>query len=465
MDYKKLIENGESKTLELKEKIPSNKKLAKAICAFANTSGGKLIIGVTDNLNVIGINDLDIFNTKDQVSSIIYDTIAPIIFFDIYTVNIDDKTVLVIDVPRGRRLPYYLKSLGRDKGVYFRLGATNRLADFQTIVDLERQNHNLSFDEEPDYDYGFEDIDIIPLKNMFKKVNKELTLNKMLNLKLVFKINDKIVPTRGLLILLGIYDHCEVKCARFRGSSMATFSDKKEYTSNIFSQLENVEGFILNHINISAEIKGLQRKDIPEIPIVAIREAITNALIHRDYTNSGRDIKVSVFDDYVRILSPGSLPPKLSYEDLFSGRSEIRNKVVAKVMKELDLIEKWGSGINRILDSCQEMDLRRPEIIEKNDFVEVNLFRKKTEAKWKIPEDTGRYRKIPEDKFDSITEEYKKVISYLEINKSITRKKSEQLLGIKTSRAAELIAEMISKGQIIKKGNGPKTHYILNRDK
>ncbi len=100
-----------------------------------------------------------------------------------------------------------------------------------------------------------------------------------------------------------------------------------------------------------------------------------NALIHRDYTNSGRDIKVSIFDSYIRILSPRALPPNIRYEDIFDGRSKIRNKVIAKVMHKLDFIEKWGTGINRIIEACESMKLTPPNIIEKNDFFEVKLYR------------------------------------------------------------------------------------------
>ena len=109
---------------------------------------------------------------------------------------------------------------------------------------------------------------------------------------------------------------------------------------------------MLNHINLKGEIKGLQRTDTYEIPVPALREALINAIIHRDYTNRGRDIKVGIYDDIVNIVSPGGLPNTITIEDIFSGRSEARNRVVANVFKELNLIEQWGSGINRIINAC-----------------------------------------------------------------------------------------------------------------
>lgn len=167
-----------------------------------------------------------------------------------------------------------------------------------------------------------------------------------------------------------------VKCARFKGVTIKTFIDKKEYRGNIFSALENTQNFILNHINLSAKIEGLYRTDSYEIPLIALREALINALIHRDYANFRRDTKVGVI---VNIVSPGALPNIVTIEDILRGRSEIRNKVIANVFKELGLIEQWGSGISRIMITCKKAVLNQPKIIEQGDFVDVEFYRPKIE--------------------------------------------------------------------------------------
>ena len=141
------------------------------------------------------------------------------------------------------------------------------------------------------------------------------------------------------------------------------------------SIIENTQNFILNHINLRGEIKGLYRTDTYEIPLIALREALINALIHRDYVNGGRDIKVGIYDDIVNIVSPGSFPNTITKEDIENGRSEARNKVVANIFKELGLIEQWGSGIKRIKNICLEHELKEPTIDEKNDFVDVEFYR------------------------------------------------------------------------------------------
>lgn len=472
MDYKKLIANGESKTLELKEIIPSHEKVAKTVCAFANTSGGKLVIGVKDNLEIIGLDDVNIFETKDSLISVIYDKISPTIMVDIFTVTIENRLILVIDVSKGPQSPYHIKKTGNKEEVYIRLGATNRKADNETINELHRQSRNISFDEEIDYNYNFEQLNLNPLSTRFRKLGIDLDESKCTNLGLAKMEVNKLYPTKGLLILQGVYEHCCIKCAKFKGDNMVEFIDKKEYTGNIFSQLENAESFCYNHINVGAKIVGLQRQDIPEVPVEAIREALVNALVHRDYTNFGRDIKVNIFDSYISILSPGSLPPKITYEDIFNGRSEIRNKVVARVMNKLNFIEKWGTGINRILTSCKTKGLKTPEIIEKNDFFEIKLFRPEMvspdnnnqdiESPRSISVDYGRLRLITVD-YGRLGNDKKDVLIYLLDHGFIARKKVMELLDSKSSKATDLLAEMVEENLITRKGSGRGTYYVLKK--
>jgi len=371
------IKNGESKTLELKEKLPDNKSIAKTVIAFANTGGGKIIVGINDKLKITGVDANSVYALKDKIASVIFDSCSPDILPEIYTININGKLLLVIEIFRGNLMPYFLKSEGKTDGVYIRVGATNRKASPQIIEELQRHKRYVSFDEEINYDITVSESDMIPLKTRFAKTGKTLSDEKLRNLNLIKTDRGITYPTNALLILLGKFPHCSVKCARFKGITMEVFIDKKEYRGNIFSILENTQNFILNHINLSAKIEGLYRTDNYEIPLIALREALINALIHRDYANFGRDIKMGVYDDIVNIVSPGALPNIVTIEDILRGRSEIRNKVIANVFKELGLIEQWGSGINRIMLACKKAGLDQPKIREQGDFVDVEFYRPK----------------------------------------------------------------------------------------
>ena len=369
------ILQGESKTLEFKVDLPKGDQLVKTLIAFANTSGGKLVIGVNDERELIGLAQVDVFELMDKVSSMIHDLCAPSLLPGIYIENIQNTELLIIEVSRGSLIPYYLKTKGRQKGVYIRLGASNREASPEYIQSLELQRLNQSFDEQISHQQSLDSLDLSPLQTAFAAQNKSLTLEKMRNLKLIIPEQGQDYPSHGLLILLGLYEHVEIKCSRFKGTTMAVFLDKKEYRGDLLNQLQQAELFIKNHLHLKGEILGLQRTDTYEIPLSAIREALVNAIVHRDYSNFGRDIKVGIYDDILNIVSPGALPNGLTVGELHKGRSEIRNRVIARVFRELGYIEQWGSGISRIKQLCLQADNIEPQLQEGADYIDWAFFR------------------------------------------------------------------------------------------
>ncbi len=452
MNLLEAIKRGEGKTLEFKEKIPVNESIAKTVVSFSNTSGGKLLIGVNDKREITGIEDMDIFELQEKLTSIIHNSCYPDIIPEIYTTNIEDKLILVVEVFRGSLLPYYLKSEGKNNGTYIRIGNTNRKAGFENILELERQKRNVSFDEEADYEVKLENLDLNPLEEEFKKIGKSLDKDKLLNMKLIKNENGNLYPSKGLLILLGYYENVMIKCARFKGKTMDIFIDKKEYAGDVFSQLENTEKFILNHINIRGEIKGLQRTDTFEIPPEALRESLINAFVHRDYSNMGRDIKLGIYDDIVNIVSPGGFPNNLLEEDILFGRSEIRNKVVAKVFKELGYIEQWGSGIKRIKSSCFNAGLKEPIVRETNDFVDVEFYRANNiDGSDKVA--------ISSDKVAINNED--KILEYIKTNKKITNLEAREITGLSSAGVRRIFVNLVKKSIIEPIGEEKSRYYVV----
>jgi len=451
MGLQNAIRNGEGKTLEFKVELPKSDTLAKTIIAFSNTGGGKLIIGVNDQGEIVGLKpDVDIFDLQDKIASVIYDNCYPNVLPDIYTATLEEQVLLVIEVYRGNLLPYYLKYRGKNEGVYIRVGATNRKASHENILELERQRMNISFDQEANREVDFGSLDISSFEDRFAKVNKVLDQSVMKNLKLVLEENGTLYPSNGLLILLGKFEHVRMKCSRFKGTTMDVFLDRKEYGGDLFTQLDNAENFIKNYISLSSEIKGLQREDQYEIPLEAIRESLVNAVVHRDYSNDGRDIKIGIYDDIVNVVSPGGFPSTITQEDILEGRSEIRNKVIARVFKELNYIEQWGSGIRRIKSSCKARGLKEPEIIEKGDFVDVSLYRR-VENTLEIKENTI-----------SLTDQEQKIVEFLkEHDGKIRTKNAKNVLGVEERRTREVLKDLVDKQVIGKKGKGPSTFYEL----
>ena len=180
-------------------------------------------------------------------------------------------------------------------------------------------------------------------------------------------------------------------------------------------------------------------------------------MVHRDYSNLGRDVKVGIYDDRIEIISPGGLPSGLTNADLASGRSEIRNKVIARVLKELEYIEQWGSGINRIKDICKEIGLEEPFIQETGDFVGVRIFR--NTKKIVITDRDG----LTTDRDGSATD-YDKIIDYIKENKKIKTKDVKKILNAKDTKAKNILKEMINKNLIQRQGQGSATYYVIKKD-
>ena len=190
MNILKQIEQGESKIIEFKEQMPKNDSIAKTVIAFSNTAGGRLVIGVNDSLEIVGVPEESIFRTQDKLSSLIHDLCHPNIIPELYTVRVDSKILLVVEIFRGNLLPYWFKPKGLQEGTYIRIGSSNRTADEVMITDLQRQRMHRSFDEEANLEYALDDLDLDTVYNAFSKIGKVCDREKIKNLKLITRFNE-----------------------------------------------------------------------------------------------------------------------------------------------------------------------------------------------------------------------------------------------------------------------------------
>ena len=377
---KELIKGGESKTVEFKEDFPQKNQISKTACAFANRAGGYIVIGIDDKGEVKGLNNDLLDAYLDRISNIIHDSIYPMLIPELYTYKIDNKSIIVIQIYPGNMPPYYIKSVGRLKGTYVRVGKTNKHADSEMIQELERRRVNKTFDE--DISREADKASIINLIRILENaLGKEITKEKLENLNLLSAVGDTKYLSNAALIILGEPDNCRIKCARFTGDSVLDFIDRKEYSGDLFGQLDSAIGFIKSHINMAGVISGsgLRRKDVLEIPQEVFREAVLNAIVHRDYSISGSDIKIAVYNSRIDVISPGGLPKSITVEEIYAGRSEIRNKIIARIFREAGIIEQWGSGIPRIREACEKEGLKAPEISENGMFVKLTIYRRTKE--------------------------------------------------------------------------------------
>ncbi|HWR28478.1 MAG TPA: RNA-binding domain-containing protein [Negativicutes bacterium] len=456
------IARGEGKTLEFKESLPASERLAKSIIAFANTGGGKILIGVKDEGEIVGIDNSTAPDYMDRISNMAHDLIHPLIAPDIYAYSLQDMTIIVVEVYPSSLKPHFLKNRGKATGVYIRVGATNKQADPEYIQELERQKLNISFDEDRCVDCEDESGDIKDLKQLLmKQLRREITDETLTNLKFLKVQQGKLRLTNAVPILMGTWEYVHIKCARFKGDNSDVFIDRKELTGDLFSQLENAMKFLLANINLSGEVGAdhLRRVDSYEIPPEALREALVNAIVHRDYVMSGSDIKVAVYDSRIEITSPGAFPRGITLDEVLDGRSEVRNKVIARVFKEAELIEQWGRGIQKLTRLCLEAGLQKPDIVETGMFVQVTFHRKnrtqKPDAK------IGRKNRTQKsDVNEKTVESQNKIMVFVLEQGAITVAQGMELLSLGKSRTSEILSSMVQTELLTKQGLGKATRYI-----
>lgn len=378
MDLENLLSANESKTLEFKSDLSSLDPILKTIVAFANTAGGVLILGLSSKKDVVGIED--IFKAEERLANAIADSIYPPMLPEIEIATFKKKNLLIVRVAHWKG-PFYIKKLGPTLGVYVRLGSTSRPAGDELIAQMQREVLHLSFDEQPLSDLDIDSLDVKFAKKVFREVGKDLNEKKMCSLGLLVNVANRLVPSVGGIILFGhedirrrLFPDALVSCARFRGDEKSEIIDRYDVEGSMLETLDSVPKFILRNTRLSAEIAGIKRKDIREYPPIAIREALINALIHRDYSLIGSRIQIAIFNNRLEIQNPGLLPFGFTLEDLKAGISRIRNRVIARVFYELGLMEAWGSGYKRIIEVCNREGYKEPMWEELGSSIRVTFY-------------------------------------------------------------------------------------------
>lgn len=376
---------GESVNTEYKVTLPKDSvKYMKSVIAFANSKGGKIIFGVDDKTRqIVGISNDDLFMMIDSISNAISDSCEPQLIPDIEPKTINGKNVIIVTVPASPNRPYYLKAKGMNDSSYIRVAGTSRPASADKIRELLREGSNTYWDELPCIGYFYNEESAAKLISAIAEARKkaglpekEITLQQLLNWRLLIKDNGKILPSNAFVLLTDaeFFPSSRLQCAVFKGTDRVIFLDKQEYDGPLYKQIEEGLSFVKRNIRMSAEIKGLYRSERYELPEAAVREMIVNAICHRDYLDSGC-IQIALYDDRLEVTSPGGLYKDLTLEEALSGRSMIRNRAITNAFAQMGLIEAWGTGIKRIKDEAQEYNLPKPAFEASENMFRVNLYR------------------------------------------------------------------------------------------
>ena len=382
---------GESKNVEFKVQRPKDSgKYMKTVVAFSNGEGGKIIFGVDDKTRqVIGIPKEFVFSEIDAITSAISDSCEPLVIPDVYLQTLENKTIIVAEISPGKQRPYYIKSLGIQDGTYIRVSGTSRPAGRDLTAEMYYEDEGRSYDNVIRNDLTVTEKEIQDLCQRMKQVAlwnsksqaqkdavKDVTKNVLLSWGLLAEGTEgRIHPTNGYIFLVGNDPFLsQIQCGMFKGTTRAIFVDKREYGGALWEQIEEAFQFVLRNIHLGAQLEGVYRQDIYELPPDSIRELIINAVMNCSFLQNSH-IQVAIYDDRLEITSPGGLMPGVTLTRMKEGYSKIRNRALAHAFSYMNLIEAWGSGIPKLIQAMHSYGLKEPEFLDLEIGFRVNLYR------------------------------------------------------------------------------------------
>ena len=378
-----LLAQHEGKTLEFKRDVSSPENLLKIMVAFANGAGGVVLVGVEDRTRrVLGVSEPT--KIEELICNLVSDRIEPRLVPDLQIIPWRRTHVVAIHVFPSSCRPHFLKAQGRERGVYLRVGSTNRRADPAQIDEIARAVRGRAFDEEALPEMSSEAIDFRAASECFMGKRK-LNRNDLRVLGLVTTEQGKLVPTVGGLLLFGkerleSFPDAFLRAGRFAGTDKTTILDSADIKDYLPRVVDQALVFVQRNTRRAVAIHGSKNTESWEFPLLALREAITNALVHADYGQPGSPVRLAVFEDRIEIDNPGGLPAGLTIDDIRRGVSKLRNRVIGRVFHELGLIEQWGSGIGRMTTACLQAGLPEPTLEEIGSGFRVTLSRKRGQA-------------------------------------------------------------------------------------
>lgn len=430
----------ETENIEFKSCITDD--IYKEIIAFANTDGGIVYIGIDDNGNVVGIDNID--ENYNRITNGIRDAIMPdVTMFVKYLLQ--DNNVIRITVGEGSYKPYYIKSKGlKPSGVYIRQGASSVPASHEQIRQMIKDSDGDDFEEKRSME---QDLTFDYAMKAFGKYGVEFSPEKYRVLNI---INDNNLYTNVGLLLSDQCPHT-IKVAVFANEANTEFRDSKEFSGSVFAQLDEAFSYLKLCNRTAATFAGLERVESSDYPEEAVREALLNSIVHRDYSYSG-SIIINVNDRETEFISIGGLVPGLSTEDIKAGISQPRNKKLAEVFHRLRLIESYGTGIRKIFNLYGKSYLQPRIEVTPNTFKIVlpnmNIRQKPlvvSEGKMRMPE---------------INKQQQEILEFIELNGQITESEVRDIFDVGKTRAYMIMREMCEMGLVVVKGRGQSKRYV-----
>lgn len=432
--------NFENEKIEFKSQF--TEEIYKEVIAFANTDGGTVYVGIDNDGNVVGLSNVDKEYTR--ITNGIRDAIMPDVTMYV-KFTIQENKVVRISVSEGSNKPYYLRAKGiKSSGVFVRQGTSSVPASVEQIRQMIKESDGDIFEELRSLE---QELTFNSAAKAFEQYGVEFNENKYRALGITHPQDD--IYTNLALILS---DQCPytTKIAVFTDETCTVFRDSKEFGGSVFKQFEDTVNYLALCNKTSSVIKGIVRTDKQDYPEEALREALLNAIVHRDYGFSG-SIIINVNDKKIEFISIGGLLPGLSTDDIRIGISQPRNKKLAEIFHRLRLIESYGTGIRRIYKLYENCSMQPTITVTSNAFKIV------------LP----NMNEVPDPVAElgqPITAQMKKVLDYLAEYGQITDAEICDLLGLKKTRAFTVAKQMRDMGLIQVVGRGENRKYTNEKN-
>ncbi|WHH60673.1 helix-turn-helix domain-containing protein [Petroclostridium sp. X23] len=446
-----IIQEGESYKVEFKESI--DKTLVEEVCAFANASGGRLFIGISDNGKITGTD------TSNVARSRIQDTIRQIqpdlaIGLEVL------ENIIILTIREGKEKPYSCS-----KGFYLRVGPNSQKLSRNEIIAFVQSEGRIRFDE-----LVKNEANVAELldKNKFERYLKFSSISNvlpqediLLNLGCCIQEEGKAKFTNaGLLFFtndpMRYIPQAQVVCALYKGAKKVNVLDRKDLTGDLVTIIDEAVVFLKKHLNLRYEIKEIRRKEILELPEIALREAVVNAVCHRDYFEKGASIMIEIFDDRVEISNPGSLPHGMAIED-FGKRSMTRNPTIASLLHRINYIEKMGTGINRMKEACKEVGVAEP-VFEITGFFTIIFYRNHIEN----DKNFGDFGENFGDFGVHINETQIKILKLIQADSKISAKRIAENLNMTTRAIEQSLKDLREKNLIQRIGSARGGSWMID---
>lgn len=377
-----IISKGENSYVEFKEERIKPNDLAGEIVSFANMEGGTIIIGVSDNGTIKGISIVDM---EERIMNICRNNCIPNIIPIYQEIVINDEKIIILTIPKGANKPYYTV----DNKYYIRVGTTKRIASREELMRLFQASGAVHFDISPVEGTNKKDLNVDLIRDYFLKYNMfdlynepEETIDRILvNADILREgVNTKECTVGGLLIfgknVENKLSQSGISFAHFRGNDITEeLIDKKQIVGNLPDIVEQTLVVIKNNIRTPSTIVGAIREEKEIYPNVVLREALVNAVVHRNYSIIGSKIRVLMFTDRIEFHSPGKLPNTVTIDKMKIGVSYARNPFLVKYMENLRYIDQLGRGIPMIIKNMKELGAREPELKEIGEEFILTIYR------------------------------------------------------------------------------------------